>query len=373
MKCFERLVMAHINHNLPVKLYALQFAYRSNKSMADAISLALHSSLEHLENKDAYVRLLFIDYSSALNTIIPNNLIPKLRNLGLSTQICSWIFNFLTDRTQAVKIGDQLSSTITLSTGAPQGCVLSPLLYSLYTHDCVAKLPSNSIYKFADDTIIVGRILGNDESEYKEEIKNLVAWCEDNNLSLNVSKTKELVVDFRRSSGPHDPIYISGAQLEQVKSFKFLGVNITNELTWSNQAESTAKKAHQCLYFLRKLKKFGLSPKTLTNFYRCTVESTFLGCITTWYGSCPVQDRKKLQKIVNLAQHITQTNLPSLDSLYTTRCRSSAARIIKNKTHPAKTLFDPLPSERRFRSLKIRTARFGNSFFPTVIRLLNGS
>ncbi|XP_062896713.1 kinesin-like protein KIF6 isoform X3 [Mobula hypostoma] len=148
---------------------------------------------------------------------------------------------------------------------------------------------------------------------------------------------------------------------------------ITSSLSGSNQAESTAKKAHRHLYFLRKLKKFGLSTKTLTNFYRCTVESILLGCITTWYGSCPVQNRKKLQKIVNTAQHITQTNLPSLDSLYTARCRSSAARIIKDATHPANTLFLPLPSGRRLRSLKTHTARFGNSFFPTVIRLLNGS
>ncbi|XP_062916365.1 uncharacterized protein LOC134352807 [Mobula hypostoma] len=221
--------------------------------------------------------------------------------------------------------------------------------------------------------LIVGRILGNDEFEYREEIKNLVAWCEDNNLSLNISKTKELVVDFRGSSELHDPIYIGGAQVEQVKRFKFLGVNITNDLTWSNRAEFTAKKAHQRLYSLRKLKKFGLSPKTLTNFYRCTVESILLGCITTWYGNCPVQDRKKLQKIVNTVQHITQTNLPSLDSLYTARCRSSAARIIKDTTHPANRLFIPLPSRRRLRSLKTRMARFGNSFFPTVIRLLNGS
>ena len=56
--------------------------------------------------------------------------------------------------------------------------------------DCAAKFPSNSIFKFADDTTAVGRISNNDETEYRNEIENLVNWCGDNNLSLNVNKTK---------------------------------------------------------------------------------------------------------------------------------------------------------------------------------------
>ena len=130
MKCFERLVMAQINSSLPDDLDPLQFAY--NRSIADTISLALHSTLEHWDNKDIYVRLLFIDYSSAFNTIIPTKLISKLRGLGLGTSLCDWILNFLSHRPQSVRIGNNVSSTINLNTGAPQGCVLSPLLYSLY-------------------------------------------------------------------------------------------------------------------------------------------------------------------------------------------------------------------------------------------------
>ena len=143
--------MAQINSSLPDYLDPLQFAYRHNRSTADVISLALHSTLEHLDNKDTYVRLLFIDYSSAFNTIL-TKLISKLRGLGLGSSLCDWILNLLTHRPQSVRIGNNTSSTIILNTGAPQGCVLNPLLYSLYTYDCVAKFPSNSNFKFADDT-----------------------------------------------------------------------------------------------------------------------------------------------------------------------------------------------------------------------------
>jgi len=93
-----------------------------------------------------------------------------------------------------------------------------------------------------------------------------VNWCDDNNLSLNISKTKEIVIDFRKCSGGHAPVYISGDKVEIVESFKCLGVQITNNLPWSLHADTIVKKAHQCLYYLRRLRKFSMSATTLANF-----------------------------------------------------------------------------------------------------------
>jgi hypothetical protein len=67
------------------------------------------------------------------------------------------------------------SATLILNTGALQGCVLSPLLYSLFTHDCVALHDSNT--KFADDTTVVGLIADIDETAYREEVRELAGWC----------------------------------------------------------------------------------------------------------------------------------------------------------------------------------------------------
>eukprot|EP00061_Rhincodon_typus_P017899 g46818.t1 len=94
MKCFERLVIAHINSSLPAYLDPLQYAYRHNRSTEDAISPALHSSLEHLDNKDTYIRLLLVDYNSAFNTFVPSKLISKLHDLGLGSALCNWILSF---------------------------------------------------------------------------------------------------------------------------------------------------------------------------------------------------------------------------------------------------------------------------------------
>eukprot|EP00061_Rhincodon_typus_P005620 g25365.t1 len=150
MKCFERLVMAHINSHLPACLEPLQFAYQCNRSTTDAISLVLHSSLEQVDNTDTYIRLLLIEGGAVVNNTIPSKLISKLK------------------------------------------------------------------------------------------------------------KRRE-----------HAPIYNNGTEVERVESVQFLGVTITNNLSWTSCIDAMVKKAQQCLFF-RQLRKFGMSIRTLTNFYRCT-------------------------------------------------------------------------------------------------------
>jgi hypothetical protein len=89
---------------------------------------------------------------------VPSKLITKRRILGLNTSLCNWILDFLAGRPQVVRVGSNTSATLILNTGVPQGCVLSPLLYSLFTHDCMARHDSNSIIKFAGDTTVEGLI-----------------------------------------------------------------------------------------------------------------------------------------------------------------------------------------------------------------------
>ncbi|XP_076827475.1 uncharacterized protein LOC143474082 [Brachyhypopomus gauderio] len=316
-------------------------------------------------------RVMIPAFSSAFNTIIPQHLIRKLKPLGLNTSICNWILDFLTERPQAVRIGNTTSSTITLSTGAPQGCVLSPLLFTLLTHDCAATHSSNHIIKFADDTTVVGLIRKNDEAAYREEVQRLTDWCGVNNLSLNVDKTKEMVVDIRRMRCDHSPLNIDDSTVEIVKSNKFLGVHLADDLTWSCNTSSITKKAQQRLYFLRRLRKAHLPSPILTTFYRGTIESTLSSCITVWFGNCTVADRKSLQRIVRTAEKIIGVSLPSITDIYTTRCTRKALSIVGDHTHPSHTHFQLLPSGKRYRSIRTLTSRFCNSFFPQAIRLLN--
>ena len=93
-----------------------------------------------------------------------------LENLTL----CNLILIFLLSRPQTFWISRHTSSTLVLNTGAPQGFVLSPLLFTLYTHECTHRHQENSIVKYANNTTIIGRIINNDEGSYQEGISNLL-------------------------------------------------------------------------------------------------------------------------------------------------------------------------------------------------------
>ncbi len=222
-------------------------------------------------------------------------------------------------------MGQFTSNSITLNIGAPQGCVLSPLLYFLYTLDCVSSHSSTSIVKFADDTVVLGLISNNLETAYLDEVERLTSWCQDNCLSLNVSKSKELIVDFRkRQQRPYTPLMISGTPVERVSSFKYLGVNISEDLL---------------------------------------IESVLTQCISVWYSNATNQDCKALQRVVRLAERISGSALPSLQDIYLKSCKSRAAKIIKDSNHPSNHLFTLLPSGKRFRSMMAKTERLRRSFF----------
>ncbi len=164
--------------------------------------------------------------------------------------------------------------------------------------------------------------------EYMSQIR--ISWA-------NVIWSKELVVDFRRQSRGHTPITIDKTPVEQVNRFKFLGVHITEDLTWSAHTDAVLKKAHQRLFFLRRLRKFGTSPRILRSFYTCTVESILTGCITAWFGNSTAGNRRALQRVVRTARHIVGGELPSLQDIYTRRCTRKARRIIKDSSHPGQT------------------------------------
>ncbi len=223
------------------------------------------------------------------------------------------------------------------------------------THDCVSSHSSTSIVKFADDTVVLGLINNNDETAYLDEVERPTSWCQDNCLSLNVSKTKELIVDFRKRQ-------------QRPYSFKYLGVNISEDLIWTAHIQTQVKKARQRLYHLQQLRKFRVSPAILKTFYSGAIESVLTQCISVWYSNATNQDCKALQRVVRLAERISVSALPSLQDIDLKRCKSRAAKIIKDSNHPGNRLFFLLPSGKRFRSMMAKIERLRRSFFPQAIR-----
>ncbi|KAI3364709.1 hypothetical protein L3Q82_011475 [Scortum barcoo] len=164
MKTLERLVLAHLRPLVSSFMDPLQFAYQPDIGVDDAVIYLLHTSLTHLEKAGSTVRIMALS-----------------------------------------------SDRLLCSTGAPQGTVLAPFLFTLYTADFSYNTPSCHLQKFSDDSAVVGLITDGDDREYRGLIQDFADWCLRNNLQINAGKTKELVVDFRRRShSPPAPVSIQG-------------------------------------------------------------------------------------------------------------------------------------------------------------------
>ena len=128
-----------------------------------------------------------------------------------------------TDVNMAPTKGDVLlrALTVYLNVSFIQGCVLSPLLYSLFTHDCTALSDRTLVVKFADDTTVTGFISNNDETSYRRQVNDLVNWCVQNDLLLNVDKTKEMTVVFGRNFNVKEPLSVDGEIVQRIDTLIF--------------------------------------------------------------------------------------------------------------------------------------------------------
>ena len=375
MKCAERIVLKELRQQTKDHQDPLQFAYTSQKNTQDAILSLLHSIYQHLERPRTYARVLFVDFSSAFNTLQPHLLIEKLLQMSVNPTVISWIHSFMTNRPQQVRIGDTLSEVLVTNTGAPQGCVLSPVLFTTYTADCRANDNVGNIQiKFADDTSLSGLVSEGDENSYRQAVDELVAWCDRHYLVLNVTKTEEMIIDFRTKKEPLEPLTIKGEDVRQVKTYKYLGTIIDDQLSWSENIEACLKKSNQRLFFLRKLRKFKVNNTILQLFYQATILSVLLYNQLCYFGSASEEDKNKLNKVVRRAESIIGQEQCGLEQFYNEASIKKFNDILLQNSHPLHSVADAQKSKRhpgRFISLPSRTTRFLNSYIPTAIRLVN--
>lgn len=235
--------------------------------------------------------MLFLDFSSAFNHNIPEILVEKLFYLGLSTPICFCIKYFLTNPPQSV------ICVITLTNPtAPQSISQIPL--------------------FADDTMVVALISGGDESDCRDEVNRLTAWCSVNNLLLNTTKRTNL--DFTKGWSRPRPTLHPQVLRGRIHSIRFVSVQIS-DLSWTANTTMVMKKAQQWLHLMRVLRKNNLEKKLLVTFYRAIIESILGYCITAWYAGCSAANGRTPQRVNSTPQKITGSSLPRLEYITNSR------------------------------------------------------
>ncbi|KAL6478210.1 hypothetical protein MHYP_G00140450 [Metynnis hypsauchen] len=278
---------------------------------------------------------MFFDFSSAFNTVWPALLGDKITVMQVDAPLVSWIVDYLTCRPQYVRLQHCVSDRVVSNTGVPQGTVHSPFLFTLYTMDFSYCTETCHLQKFSDDSAIVGCISKGDEEEYRVTVKDFVAWCEWNHLQLNLTKTKELVVDLRRDKAPETHVSIRGAP--------------------------------EVLQHLQ--------PDYAVIFYESVVASTILYAVACRESRLRVADANRLNKLIRKAGDVVGVELDLLTAVSERRTLSKLQAIMDNGSQP---LYDTVMRHRSSFSARLilpkcTTERHRRSFLPVAIKLYNSS
>ena len=193
----------------------------------------------------------------------------KLCTQDLPTSIIYWIVDFLTDRTQRIKLADGcLSDWGSVPSGVPQGTKLVPWLFLVLINDLNLSDTLNAqLWKYVDDTTTSEVVAKGCESNAQQLADRVAQWSSDNRVKLISDKCKELRISFGKNQPEFQPILVNGQELEVVQTAKLLGVTVTSNLSWNEHITNIVRKASKRLYFVEQLKGANLPYKGLDFLY----------------------------------------------------------------------------------------------------------
>ena len=183
-----------------------------------------------------------------------------------------------------------------------------------------------------------------------------------------------MIIDFRKSKALPDPIIINDHTVERARTYKYLGVMLNNDLSWSSNSDSIISKLNSRLYCLRKLKKFNVNICILKNFYQLVIKSVFTYCCVCWGGSITKRDINRITGIIKKSGSIIQSNEHSDFSVYYRNAiQRKRQAILKDQNHALHPEFHKHVIARcgRMRIPACSTNRYLISFIPQAISLFN--
>ena len=330
------------------------------------------------------VRIVFIDFAKAFDRVDHNVLMSKLVDLDQPDIIVRWIYSYLLDRRQRVKVGDVLSDWLPQTAGMPQGSYLGPLTFAIL----IASLqPPCHIHKFIDDTTMTEVITKGSTSCMQAFVDELVSQSTQIGMTVNGKKTKEMVIGSVIKNPPV-PVSLNDMTVDQVSTFKLLGVHISNDLKWTQHIDAVSSKIASRLYFLRQLKRSGATYSDLLSFYCTVIRPIAEYASPVWHSSLTVAQSDVLESLQKGAMNIifpgnnytgvlTIAGVDTLRSRRETLTRRFFTRHVLDEKSCLHYLLPPkrdekitarLRKSRTFEICRSKTNRFYNSFIPYSIR-----
>ena len=318
-KIIERTVLnrlqPHITSNSNYTTY--QSAYRPYHSTETALLHILDHAFNACDSKSVTI-LASLDLSAAFDTISHKILIERLEHeFGVSGTALSWLSSYLLKRSQFVKLGNHISSTISLQHGVPQGSVLGPLLFTTYISPIsnIIQQQNMSFHHYADDTQLFHSIKPNDLNHNTSIISNcfksILSWFLQNNLQLNPTKTELIMLGTTHQLSllsNATSIFLNDTPISFQKTMKTLGVILDQKLTFSSQISSIIQSCNHHLRAISHIRQF-LTLDLAATLSRCLVLSRLDYCNSLLFGISNLEI-SRLQRVMNRAARIT-LNIPS--------------------------------------------------------------
>ena len=223
--------------------------------------------MSSLDSGDS-VRTVFVDFQKAFDLVNHNIVFSKLIKHNIPHFLLHWFVSYLTGRQQRVRTSQSLSFWKELKGAMPQGSWLGPLSFLVLINDLSTGCP---VHKYVDDTTLIESLPKQAKTEMSTFLSNLLSWENENNMKINTTKTKEMILGpLARSNLPF--LSTPTGTTERVTSFKLLGLQIDSSLSWANHTTIIIQKASRRLYFLKQLKSAGLATHHLLYFYIAVIK-----------------------------------------------------------------------------------------------------
>ena len=243
-KLLERVVQRQLVRHLDLSnaLPDSQFAFRKKCSTEDALCV-LTDSLQKAKDSGLVTGLCLLDMSKAFDKVRHGILIQDLFDVGISGVALKWFANYLTDRRQQVTVASATSRALDCTCGVPQGSVLGPVLFNVYTRDVKSVSSPIPSVQFADDIALYDSkaSAGEVSKSVSSAVTDLAIWLKSRGLILNASKSQVMTISPQHA-GPEVSIVCCDTSLPIVKSARYLGVFLDNRLSWDVHVSAIVTK-----------------------------------------------------------------------------------------------------------------------------------